>query len=346
MSKWFDSVDNKNSNIVYSRIRLARNWDEYAFPSRMTAQQCGEMLERMKEGLKNLPELDGNPYKYQQLNEVRELEKLALRERRILNLAAVNKKEPAGLLLSEDEGSSLVLGGDDHIRMQFLASGLKLDELWQKADAMDDYVNERYTYAFDEKYGYLTSFPTNVGTGLRACVVLHLPTLSQVRKFQSIVGDMSRFGTAIRGLYGEGSDNYGSLYEISNQRTLGLSEKEIVELVTKAASQLNNQEMRVRNATLNTQRLEREDEVYKSYGVLKYARKISEKDARIFISQLMAGEEDGLMSFDKKCALYNLVLGIKPANLNLWAKRPLDKDEMDSVRAAYVRQNLPEIEVK
>ena len=346
MSKWFDSVDNKNSNIVYSRIRLARNWDEYAFPSRMTAQQCGEMLERMKEGLKNLPELDGNPYKYQQLNEVRELEKLALRERRILNLAAVNKKEPAGLLLSEDEGSSLVLGGDDHIRMQFLASGLKLDELWQKADAMDDYVNERYTYAFDEKYGYLTSFPTNVGTGLRACVVLHLPTLSQVRKFQSIVGDMSRFGTAIRGLYGEGSDNYGSLYEISNQRTLGLSEKEIVELVTKAASQLNNQEMRVRNATLNTQRLEREDEVYKSYGVLKYARKISEKDARIFISQLMAGEEDGLMSFDKKWSLYNLVLGIKPANLNLWAKRPLDKDEMDSVRAAYVRQNLPEIEVK
>ena len=200
MSKWFDSVDNKNSNIVYSRIRLARNWDEYAFPSRMTAQQCGEMLERMKEGLKNLPELDGNPYKYQQLNEVRELEKLALRERRILNLAAVNKKEPAGHLLSEDEGSSLVLGGDDHIRMQFLASGLKLDELWQKADAMDDYVNERYTYAFDEKYGYLTSFPTNVGTGLRACVVLHLPTLSQVRKFQSIVGDMSRFGTAIRTL--------------------------------------------------------------------------------------------------------------------------------------------------
>ena len=343
MSKWFDSVDNKNSNIVYSRIRLARNWDEYAFPSRMTAQQCGEMLERMKEGLKNLPELDGNPYKYQQLNEVRELEKLALRERRILNLAAVNKKEPAGRLLSEDEGSSLVLGGDDHIRMQFLASGLKLDELWQKADAMDDYVNERYSYAFDEKYGYLTSFPTNVGTGLRACAVLHLPTLSQVRKFQSIVADMSRFGTAIRGLYGEGSDNYGSLYEVSNQRTLGQSEKEIVELVTKAAAQLNNQEMRVRSATLNTQRLEREDEAYKSYGVLKYARKITEKDARIFISQLMAGEEDGLMKFNEECSLYSLIIGIKPANLNLWAKRPLDKDELDAVRAAYIRQNLPEI---
>lgn len=346
MSKWFDGVDNKSSNIIYSRIRLARNWDQYVFPSRMTVKQRREMLERMKEGLSGLGELGGHTYRYVKLDECRELEKLALRERRILNQASVSNKEPAVLMLDEDEGGSLVLGGDDHIRIQLLASGLTLDDLWQKADAMDDYVNERFSYAFDEKYGYLTSFPTNVGTGLRACVVLHLPTLSQVRKFQGIVGDMARFGTAIRGLYGEGSDNYGSLYEISNQRTLGQSEKEIVEQVSKAAVQLNHQEMRVRNAALTTQRTEREDEIYKSYGVLKYARKISEKDARIFISQLMAGEEDGLMSFEKKCSLYSLVIGIKPANLNLWAKRPLSKDEVDTVRAAYVRQYLPEIEVK
>ena len=166
MGRWYDSVDNKSSNIVYSRIRLARNWDEYTFPSRMTREQCGEMLERMKDGLKDLGSLDGKEYRYGQLDEMQDLEKLALRERRILNLSAVNKKEPAGLFLSEDEGSSLVLGGDDHIRMQFLASGLKLDELWHQADVMDGYVNERFSYAFDEKYGYLTSFPTNVGTGL------------------------------------------------------------------------------------------------------------------------------------------------------------------------------------
>lgn len=343
MSKWFDGIDSKSSNIVYSRIRLARNWDEYVFPSRMASAQCSEMVERLRDGLEGLSELDGHEYGYSQLDQMQELEKLALRERRILNMASVNKKEPAGLFLSEDESNSVVLGGDDHIRIQMLSPGLRLDDLWQKADAMDDYVNERFSYAFDDKYGYLTSFPTNVGTGLRACVVLHLPTLSQVRKFQSIVGDMSRFGTTIRGLCGEGSDNYGSLYEVSNQRTLGQSEKEIVELVTKAASQLNNQEMRVRSVTLSNQRLEREDEAYKSYGVLRYARKIAEKDARIFISQLMAGEEDGLMKFDKQCSLYNLIIGIKPANLNLWSRRPLDKDELDTVRAAYIRQNLPEI---
>lgn len=180
------------------------------------------MVERLREGLKGLkdPGWPGD-LSYSQLDQMQELEKMALRERRILNMACVSRKEPSGLLLSADESGSIVLGGDDHIRMQILSPGLKLDELWQKADVLDDYVNERFSYAFDEKYGYLTSFPTNVGTGLRACAVLHLPTLSQVRKFQSIVADMSRFGTAIRGLYGEGSDNYGSLYEVSTNEPWG-----------------------------------------------------------------------------------------------------------------------------
>lgn len=129
MSKWFDNVDNRNSGIVYSRIRLVRNRDEYTLPSRMTAQQCGEMPECIKKGLRNLPELGGNPYKYQQLNEARKLEKLALREHRILGLIAMNKEESVDLLLSGNESSSLVLGGGDHIRIQFLASSSKLDEL-------------------------------------------------------------------------------------------------------------------------------------------------------------------------------------------------------------------------
>ena len=183
---------------------------------------------------------------------------MALRERRILNMACVSRKEPSGLLLSADESGSIVLGGDDHIRMQILSPGLKLDELWQKADVLDDYVNERFSYAFDEKYGYLTSFPTNVGTGLRACAVLHLPTLSQVRKFQSIVADMSRFGTAIRGLYGEGSDNYGSLYEVSNQRTLGQSEEGDCGIGYKGSGPAQQPGNAGSGAPpLNTQRLER-----------------------------------------------------------------------------------------
>lgn len=343
MSKWYEEIEDRNSNILYSRVRLARNWEEYVFPSRLSTEQCVQMVGRLKEGLQDIGTLDGQNYQYFALETMKRAEKLALGERRILNKTAVNKADAAGLYLSEDESSSILLGSNDHIRMQLLKPGLTLEQLWQKADAMDDYVNERFSYAFDEKYGYLTSFPTNVGTGLRACVVIHLPMLSQLKKFQNIVGEMSRLGTSIRGMFGEGSDNYGNLYELSNQRTLGLSEKEIIEQVTKAASQLSSQELKVRTAALKSQRLEREDEVYKSYGVLKYARTITEKDARIFLSQIMAGVEDGLLDFEKKCSIYGIILKIKPANLTLWAGRPLDKEEMGCVRASCIREMLPEI---
>ena len=270
MSRWYEGICEESSNIIYSRIRLARNWDEYVFPSRLSEQAASQVTEQLREGLKEA-ETGEHPLLWNDLAAMNGAQKQALRERRILNRTAVEKNGPGGLYLSEDESCSLLLGADDHIRIQFLAPGLDLEDLWKKADQMDDFINERFSYAFDEKYGYLTTFPTNVGTGLKACVVLHLPMLSQVRKFQSIVGDMGRLGTAIRGLYGEGSENYGNMYELSNQRSLGQSEREIIEQVAKAATQLNNQELRVRNAALNARRLEREDETWKSYGILKYA---------------------------------------------------------------------------
>lgn len=340
MSRWYEGIREESSNIIYSRIRLARNWDEYVFPSRLSEQAASQVTEQLREGLKEA-KTGEHPLLWNDLAAMNGAQKQALRERRILNRTAVEKNGSGGLYLSEDESCSLLLGADDHICIQFLAPGLDLEDLWKKADQMDDFINERFSYAFDEKYGYLTTFPTNVGTGLKACVVLHLPMLSQVRKFQSIVGDMGRLGTAIRGLYGEGSENYGNMYELSNQRSLGQSEREIIEQVAKAAAQLNNQELRVRNAALNARRLEREDETWKSYGILKYARRITEKDARIFLSQLMAGEEDGVISFEKERSLYSLMIGIKPANLALWASRPLDKEEADCVRAAYIRERLP-----
>ena len=164
-----------------------------------------------------------------------ELSRRTLRERRILNSSILEKKETVGLIVSRDESVSIVLNGDDHIRMQFLSSSLSLGELWRMADQTDDYVNARFSYAFDEKYGYLTSFPTNTGTGLRASVTLHLPTLSMGKKFQSLIGDMSRFGVSLRGVYGEGSENYGALYEVVNQKTLGSTEQEIIALVINEA---------------------------------------------------------------------------------------------------------------
>ena len=343
MLKWFEQVEKEKPNMIFSRIRLVRNWREYPFPSRLTEKQGEEMIKRLEFGLKDIGELDQRHYEFAMLGNLKELDRLALRERRILNSAAVSKPGPVGIMISPEEDTSLIFNGDDHIRLQLLAPGLKLEELWKRADQMDDYINERFPNAFDEKYGYLTSFPTNVGTGLRASVIIHLPTLSLGRKFQNLVGEMSRFGAVVKGVYGEGSENYGALFEVCNQKTLGLTEKETLDLVSRVASQLNGQESKVRELSLKNHRLEREDEVYKSYGVLKYARRLSMKDAMSFLSQLMAGISDGLVELAEPCSVYRLMLGIQPANLQKLSDHPLTKEELDMARAGYLRVELPEL---
>lgn len=213
-----------------------------------------------------------------------DLEKTQLLERRAINRSVMKKKDPTGMILSEDESTAILLNGDDHVRIQTLQTGLTLEQLYERADKIDDYISERFDYAFDEKYGYLTSFPTNVGTGLRAAVVLHLPMLSKNKNFNSLVADMGRFGTQVRGVYGEGAENFGSLYQISNQKTLGQTEREIIDIVRKAALELDVQERRVRREYRQRKPVQAADECYKSYGVLKYARRLTRKDGMEFLS--------------------------------------------------------------
>lgn len=343
MAKWYEVPGNADSNVVYSRIRLVRNRDGYPFPGKMTKEQSQEMTTGLCEGLKDAGSLDGTRYQYLYLHQIPDLEKKALVERRAVNRSILKKSDPAGLILSEDERVGIILNGEDHIRIQVLEKGLNLAECYRRADLMDDYIGERFDYAFDEKYGYLTTFPTNMGTGLRASVILHLPMLSRKKNFNSLVADMGRFGTSIRGVYGEGSENYGSLYQISNQKTLGQSEKDIVDLVSKAAAELDAQERRIRKEALKQRPVICADEACKSYGVLKYARRLTGKDSMEFLSQIMAGVTDGILNTDKPCSIYALMLGIQPANLLSRAEKPLSKEELEVARADFLRAGLPEI---
>lgn len=342
MLKWYEKVGvEKNNNYISSRIRLSRNWNEYAFPNKLDVISGGELVQRLEYGLKDIGEAEGENFLSTTLDKISETDRRAMRERRVFNLSIAEKAGPAGLMLSEAEDISIVLNGDDHIRMQLLAPNLDLGGLLEKADRLDDYVNQRFSYAFDEKYGYLTAFPTNVGTGMRANVVVHLPALSTGKQFQNLIGGMTRFGVTIRGVYGEGRENYGAFYDISNAKTLGMTEKEIIDLVVKVASQLNAQENQVRAMSLKNHRLDRQDEAYKSYGVLKYARKLSLKDALSYLSQLMAGISDGLIATEEPCCLYRLILMVQPANLLQNMNKPFDQNLLDVVRADYIRRELP-----
>lgn len=343
MMKWFEQEDRENPGIISSRVRLVRNWDQYPFPSRLSEKESTEMIRRLQYGLKDIGSLGGGDYEYARLSELSELDRRALRERRVFNSTIAAKKTPVGIIISGKEDVNIVLNGTDHIRIQVQAVGQHLNDLWKRADQIDDYINARFSYSFDEKYGYLTSFPTNVGTGLRASAILHLPNLSMGKKFNGLVAEMGRFGAAVKGVYGEGSENYGALYEVSNQKTLGLTEKEILDLVARVATQLSAQEKQVRKMALEKHGLECADEAYKSYGVLKYARRLSGKDAMIFLAQLMSGLEDGLLEAETPCPVYRLMLGIQPANLQKLSQKPLSKEELDVARAAYLRAELPEL---
>ena len=343
MLKWFECEEENRQNIISSKIRLARNWSEYVFPAKLSKEESLEMVKRLCEGLADLGEQDGNQYETTYLEDLSEHDRRALKERRVLNASVLSRKAPMALMVSEKEDISLVFNGTDHIRIQALSTGLHLQELLKTANEVDDFINARFSYAFDEKYGYLTSFPTNVGTGMRASVMVHLPSLSLGKKFSSVLTNMGRFGVSIRGAYGEGRENYGSIFEVTNQKTMGQTEKELADLVGKVAQQLNDQENQVRALTLKNHKLEREDEVYKSYGVLKYARRLTMKEAMTYLSQLMAGITDGLIKPDNSCSIYRLMLGIQTANLQKLSDRPLGKEELDVARAAYLRRELLEL---
>ena len=343
MEKWFDVPEKEGSSVICSRVRLVRNWREYPFPGKMTKEQSVEMTGRLMNGVKESGAFSGSRSRYLYLDRIPDLERTALLERRAISRGVSKKKAAAGLVLSEDERLGITINGDDHIRIHAVEKGAALTECYRRADQMEELLGSRFEYSFDEKYGYLTSFPTSVGTGLRASVVLHLPALSRRKNFNSLTSDMGRFGTLVRGLYGEGEENPGSLYQISNQKTLGQTEKEIVDLVAKAAAELDAQERRLRRTAMGQRPVACADEAYKSYGVLKYARRLTRKDAMEFLSQIMAGAADGILKMKEPCSVYGLMLGIQPANLLSQAERPLSREELDAARADFLRARLPEI---
>lgn len=286
---------------------------------------------------------DGQSYAYCRLDELDENSRNALYERRAINYSRVENREPSGLLLSPDEAVSLVLNGEDHLRLQYLSGAQSLENMWAHAKRLDDELGEKAPFAFDEKYGYLTTFLTNVGTGLRASVVVHLPMLSSGAQFRKLLQEYSRFGISVKGLAGDSNENFGSLFEVKNQKTLGQTEEELIGLVSQAATQLAAQERKVKSLALRSHRLQIEDEIYKSYGVLKYARKLTYKEGMTYLSQLRMGLCENLVQVEKPVNVFGIMLNIRPANLQKDHAQNLEGDALNEARAQYIQAHLPEL---
>ena len=320
------------------RVRLERNISGIPFPSKLPAEDAEKLVKDSESKLLPLLRQQDPGYTFARLDKMTQGARGSYREKKVLNEALSRISRPSALFVNESESASIVLNGEDHFRLQAFGRGQDLAKIYDRVNELDDLVNKEYDFAFDEKYGYLTAFPTNTGTGMRCGVLLHLYTLSGNPPFRRMVMEMARFGITVRGIYSE--ENMGSLFEVCNHKTLGQSEKEIIDLVNRVSIQLSSQEKRVRESVLKTKRGEKTDEVYKSYGILRYARRLSLKEAMMYLSTLRFGVCEGIIRLKTPVNLFGLMMGIQPMNLQ---QAGGDSQDWPALRAAYIQARLPEL---
>lgn len=340
-SSWI-SDNGPNHNIVLSsRIRLARNLDKYPMNAFSTENMGSDVLERVEKALADLS-LQGPEQLYlYRMDTLSDWERQILFEKHLISREHVEDKPNKAVVINEHESVSIMVNEEDHLRIQVLLPGLQLDKAWEEADKIDDLLESQLEYAFDEEKGYLTCCPTNVGTGLRASVMIHLPGLVSTKQASRIFSTLGQLGLVVRGLYGEGTEATGYLFQISNQITLGLKETEIIQNLTAVTKQIIDKEEEVRKLLLTETPLQLKDRVGRAYGVLKNAAIINSQEALSLLSEIRVGADLGIL---KKAIspenLNEIMIAAQPGFLQNNAKRTMDTLERDAARAELFNKML------
>ena len=329
---------NDNDIVVSTRVRLARNLSKYPFPNALSDEGAKKASKEIQKAILESNSTLANNFNVYNMNDVSPIEKTVLAEKHLIS-RELTEKPSACVMVSKDENMSIMLMEEDHIRIQVILGGLKLEEAYETASKVDDVIDENVGYAFDKDFGYLTSCPTNTGTGMRASVMMHLPALTMTDNISRIISSASNLGIAVRGLYGEGSKAYGNLYQISNQVTLGLTEKEIIDKVKNIVNQIAEHEKEARKKLLENNRSYIENKVWRSYGILKYARTIDSKEAKALISDVIMAENMGIIN-DVKENLTELEILTEPASIEAESAKQLTPTERDIKRAELIRSKL------
>ena len=324
--------------VISTRVRLARNLKDYPFPCKLSAQGREEVIEKVRDAVKNGNSVLAGDFSYIKMSEVDPRRSVSLVEKRLVSPEFISDTEGRALLLSSDESLSIMLNEEDHIRLQVITKGLSLEQAYDTADKLDTLLDERLDFAFDERLGYLTQCPTNLGTGMRASVMLHLPALEKSRAVSRIAGNLSKLGLTIRGAHGEGTEPQGALYQLSNQVTLGISEKAAVENLKNITLQLVAQEEQARERLCKSADVQ--DTVSRSLGILKYARLISHEEALKLLSNVRLGVASGQLEGIDSDVIDRLMIDVEPATLSVNAGKNLTPRERDEERAKLIRNTL------
>lgn len=327
-----------NDVVISTRIRLARNLKDFPFPCKLNSQGREKVIEKVRDAVKKSNSPVASDFSFIRMSELTSSQSVSLVEKRLVSPEFISDNDGRALLISKDECFSIMINEEDHIRLQVITKGLSLEQAYDTADKLDTLLDENLDFAFDEKLGYLTQCPTNLGTGMRASVMLHLPALEKSRAINRIAGNLSKLGLTIRGAHGEGTEPKGALYQLSNQVTLGISEKAAIENLKNITEQLIAQENQARERLCAS--IDIQDAISRSLGILRSALVISHDEALKLLSNVRLGIVSKQITEVSTETIDKLMLAVEPATLTVALNKNLSAHDRDIERAKLIRAEL------
>ncbi|MEO7341805.1 MAG: protein arginine kinase [Luteolibacter sp.] len=339
---WMTGWQGEHGAVLTSRIRLARNLRRQPFPGWAKRDQRAAALDLMRPAVEALPAMKG-AFSHE-LGDLTSVQKQVLVERHLISREHAARGDGSAAVIERRQTFSLMLNEEDHLRMQAIRPGLQLTAAFNALSELDTELENTLEFAFDPTLGYLTTCPTNLGTGLRASAMLHLPGLVLSDQIGQVLQAVNKIGLAVRGLYGEGTESLGNLYQISNQSTLGESEETIIRRLERVISQVSSHEQNAREKLLEDDPEMVSDKIGRAYGVLRHAHIIDSKEALNHLSLLRLGGTLGFFPVETVMLCDSLLMDIQPAHLQLHSGRKLSPEERDSIRAEIVRSRLQSLD--
>jgi len=332
MSNWYEHKDCEKTPIISSRVRLARNLQKYSFSVQQDNESIRTMIEEICAPLSNdfdftLPTKDDM------------ITRLSMVESHDISPEVLKFGTERPFALLKSNSANVMLGEEDHIRIQAVAAGDDLDKAYEKANEIDNKLDQIINYAYHKDLGYHTSCPTNTGTGLRASFMMHIPMIEKSGGLANLVRHLSKLGLTVRGIYGEGSKPCGSIYQVSNQVTLGKNETEIIEEIKTVGSQLIESERVLLQSAFTTSQLEIEDVIHRALGLLSHARRLTLNEAMESLSAIRVGKLSGIIKESSlDMPIYCVMINIQPGNLQRIAGKHLSENDILIERAKYLRE--------
>ena len=335
---WMTGADADSAIVLTSRIRLARNVAGSPFPGWARKEERIEILPVLREKVEAIPEMK-DAFSHQ-LSELSSVQKQVLVERHLISREQAARSEGSAIVVNRNQTLSVMINEEDHLRLQSIRSGLHLREAYDLIAKLDEELEQMLPYAFDHELGYLTACPTNVGTGLRASAMLHLPGLVISDHIGQVIQAVAKLGLAVRGIFGEGTESLGHLFQISNQSTLGESEDDIINRLERVIQRVKEQERNARIKLIEDDPQMIADKISRAYGLLKYAYVIDSKEALTHLSLIRLGSDMGCFARETIRLCDSLLMDIEPAHLQHMAGRKLSPEERDTMRVKIIRSRL------